>query len=179
MKHLITNYTRLLMFLLFFIGVEGISIQLITAQSNRTIALTGVVEDSQGAPIIGANVYNEHTKTGTITDVNGKFALNTGTDATLKISYLGYKTQIVAINGRTFIKVQLVENTELLEDVVVVGYGVQNKEQVTSAITKVTVDDNLMKNVINPLETLQGQVAGLTMVRPNMVEMSMERSSCS
>ena len=167
MKQLITNYTRLLMFLLFFIGVEGISIQLITAQSNRTIALTGVVEDSQGAPIIGANVYNEHTKTGTITDVNGKFALNTGTDATLKISYLGYKTQIVAINGRTFIKVQLVENTELLEDVVVVGYGVQNKEQVTSAITKVTVDDNLMKNVINPLETLQGQVAGLTMVRPN------------
>lgn len=156
---------RTLIFLLLFIGVE--SIQSIMAQSTKTISLTGVVEDSEEAPIIGANVYNEQTKTGTITDTNGQFTLNIAANAVLKISYLGYKTQTVSVNGRTYIKVQLAENTEMLKDVIVVGYGVQNKEQVTSAITKVNVDDNLMKNVVNPLEMLQGQVAGLTIVRPN------------
>ena len=130
----------------------------------QTIQLTGLVTDAANEPIIGASVVEKGTTNGVITDFDGNFALSVSPKATIIISYVGYATQEVPVNGKTNIRVTLKEDTEMLDEVVVVGYGVQKKSDLTSSISSVKGKDVRSMNVSNATESLQGKVAGITVV---------------
>ena len=96
-----------------------------TVQQNQTIS--GRITDTSGEPVIGASVVVKGTTNGTITDFDGKFSLNAPAQGTLTISYIGYKKMEISINGQRTVNVTLKEDTEILDEVVVVGYGTQKK----------------------------------------------------
>lgn len=131
--------------------------------------ISGKVLDEQGEPVIGATVSLKGTSEGTITDINGGFSL-TATSGTLVVSYIGYKTKEVNITGKTFLEVVIGEDSELLDEVVVIGYGTQKKATLTGAVT--VIGDEMFKDkgtVSNPLQVLQGQVPGLNITRSSGV----------
>lgn len=104
----------------------------------QSINVTGLVVDATGEPIIGASVVEKGTTNGIVTDIDGKFILSVKTGAILKISFVGYQPQ--EVKATPTMKIVLKEDTELLDEVVVVGYGVQKKANLTGAVT--TVDLN-------------------------------------
>lgn len=122
----------------------------------------GVVKDSSGESIIGASVYEAGTTNGTITDFDGKFSLTVSPQGKLTISYIGYQTQTIEIASQTQFEILLKEDTKLLDEVVVVGYGTQRRSDVTGAIA--SVSDKALKEVpaANMSQALQGRVAGIT-----------------
>jgi len=122
--------------------------------------VTGNVTDSQGEPVIGASIVEKGTQNAALSDVNGAFAINVAKGKTLVISYIGYKTQEIVVNGAT-INVQLQEDSELLEDVVVIGYGSMQRKDVTSSITTVKAKDLNQGVFSDAASMLQGKVAGL------------------
>lgn len=133
------------------------------AQQANTVE--GIVTDANGEPIIGASIVIKGTTNGTITDLDGKFSLPNATD-TLVISYIGYQTQEIALNGQKQLKVVMKEDSEMLEEVVVVGYGSVKKESLTGSVT--VVDDKAFAekgNLSSPLQALQGQVPGVMITR--------------
>ena len=120
-----------------------------------------VVSGTDNEPLPGVNVVVKGTTNGGITDLDGNFTLSAPADATLSFTYIGFKPQEVAINGRTSLKVALIEDAEALDEVVVVGYGVQKKSVVTAAISKVNADElNLMKPS-RVEDALKGKVSGV------------------
>lgn len=131
--------------------------------------VTGVVLDSQGEPVVGANVFEKGEKTnGTITDIDGKFSLNVSDNATLVVSFVGFKNQEIAVKGRDKIDIRLADDSELLDEVVVVGYMTQKKGLVTGAVSSMKMDEKL-----NTLPTtsagniLVGKLAGVSVSTPN------------
>ena len=122
--------------------------------------VVGVVNDAMG-PVIGASVLEKGTTNGTITDFDGRFILNVKSGATLVISYIGYKSQEVKVVPGKEINVLLVEDTETLDEVVVVGFGTQKKVNLTGAVG--TVDSKALESrpVTNAAQALQGLVPGL------------------
>ena len=131
--------------------------------------VTGVVLDSQGEPVVGANVFEKGEKTnGTITDIDGKFSLNVSDNATLVVSFVGFKNQEIAVKGRDKIDIRLADDSELLDEVVVVGYMTQKKGLVTGAVSSMKMDEKL-----NTLPTtsagniLVGKLAGVSGSTPN------------
>ena len=134
--------------------------------------VTGTVVDASGEPIIGASVMVKGTSTGTVTDFDGNFTLDAPQNATLVISYVGYRTQNLAVDGKSQFNVTLDEDKQLLDEVVVVGYGVQRKSDVTGALTRVGEKELNSKPVNNAFEALQGKAAGVditTSERPGTV----------
>ena len=131
----------------------------------QTIQLTGLVTDAANEPIIGASVVEKGTTNGVITDFDGNFALSVSPKATIIISYVGYATQEVPVNGKTNIRVTLKEDTEMLDEVVVVGYGTMKKSDMTGAISSVDVDDLVKRTTTNPAEALQGKIAGVNIMK--------------
>ena len=128
---------------------------------SQTGAIKGKIVDSYGEPVIGANVKVKGTTNGTITDMDGNFTLNNVSGGTLVISFIGYKTLEVSVKGTNLAKIIMHEDTEVLDEVVVVGYGTQKKESLTGSVT--VVDQKLFKDkgtVANPLSAMQGQVPG-------------------
>ena len=123
--------------------------------------VTGTVTDDQNAPLPGANVIEKGTTNGTQTDFDGNFSIEVANGAILEISYLGYTTQEIAVQGRSSISVQLIEDATQLEDVVVVGYGVQRKSDVTGAIGSIKSEDFNKGVVANAGQLLQGKVSGV------------------
>lgn len=124
--------------------------------------VNGRVTDKAGEPIIGASVMVQGTSTGAVTDINGNYTINNVPNkAILKISYVGYVSQNVPTNGRGTVNVTLKEDALNLEEVVVVGYGVQRKTDVTGAMTRVSGEELNTKPVSNALEALQGKAAGV------------------
>jgi len=122
----------------------------------------GTVTDSKGTPILGANVVVKNTVTGTTTDFDGKYVINTPATATLVFSYIGFKTLEVPVNNKTVINVVLEEDASKLDEVVVVGFGTQKKENVTGATSTVQFDDVLGERpVTNSVVALQGAIPGL------------------
>ena len=122
-------------FVCFFV-VSFLLTQTTLAQGNSTV--TGKVLDSLGESVIGASVLVKGTTSGTITDIDGNFKLdNVPSNATLVISYIGFKTQEVNVAGKKSFTIQLVDDTQALEEVVVVGYGVQRKSDLTGAVASV------------------------------------------
>lgn len=132
-------------------------------QSARKVE--GLVIDETGEPVIGANVVEKGTTNGIVTDIDGKFTLEVEDDAILQISYIGYADQEVEVAGRTAFNISMIEDTQLLDEVVVVGYGVQKKVNLTGAIG--TVDGSTLekRSVPNTVSLLQGQLSGVNIVQ--------------
>lgn len=131
----------------------------------QTIQLTGTVTDTKGEPLIGASVLEKGTTNGCITDIDGNFTLNVSAKATMIVSYVGYVTQEIALNGQKNIKVALKDDSEMLEEVVVVGYGTMKKSDMTGAITSVDTEELTKRATTNPAEALQGKIAGVNIMK--------------
>ena len=125
--------------------------------------VTGIVKDQTGEPIIGASVLEKGTTNGVITDLDGNFKLtvSNAVKAVLQISYVGYKTQEISVNGKTLLEVVLKEDTELLDEVVVVGYGAQKKESVVGAISQVSSKELLASPAANVSQAIAGKIPGV------------------
>ena len=160
-----TNVLRRLMFLAL--------VALCTSGAWAQKQVSGTVVDAAGEAVIGASVMVKGTSTGTITDFDGKFTLqNVSEKASLVISYVGYRNQTIAVAGKSQLNVTLEEDRQLLDEVVVVGYGVQRKSDVTGALTRVGEKELNTKPVSNAFEALQGKAAGVditTSERPGTV----------
>jgi len=122
--------------------------------------ITGTVTDAMG-PVIGANVLEKGTTNGVITDIDGNFTLNVQPGATIVVSFIGYQPQEIVVGNQTSFKIQLKEDTELLDEVVVVGYGVQKKKLVTGATVEVKGEDIAKLNTTQALGALQSQSPGV------------------
>ena len=121
----------------------------------------GTVIDEAGEPVIGASVQVQGTGTGSITDFDGKFSVQCASNATLIISYVGYVTENVSVQGRNDIQVTLKEDATSLNDVVVIGYGTMKKKLVTGATVQVKGDDIAKLNTTNALEAMQSSTPGV------------------
>jgi TonB-linked SusC/RagA family outer membrane protein len=138
------------------------------AMFAQQITVKGTVKDTKGEPLIGVTVRVEGTSMGTITDMDGVFTLsNVPTDATLEFSYVGMKTQRIPVNGRTSIDVVMEEEAEMLEEVVVVGFGTQKKVNLTGAVSTASSREIESRPVVNVTQALQGLVPGLNISSSN------------
>ncbi len=134
------------------------------AQSSDIVK--GIVVDAAGEPVIGASVMEQGTTRGTVTDINGRFELDAAANATLRISYIGYKTVDVA--AAPAMKVVLEDDNALLDELVVVGYGQQKKVNLTGAVANIDLDRTLASRPeLDVAKALQGAVPGLTVVNSN------------
>ena len=145
-----------------FAGTAGVQ----SVMQSGTVK--GLVVDATGESVIGASVLEKGTTNGVITDIDGNFTLNVSSpDAVVVISYIGYKTvEIPASDTKAFQKIVMREDSEVLAEVVVVGYGSQKKETLTGAVT--VVDDKMLKDkgaLSSPAQALQGQVPGVVITR--------------
>lgn len=128
----------------------------------KTHTVKGVVLDISKDPIIGATVMEKGTNNGVMTDVDGAFSLNTGPNATLEVSYVGFTTQSIPVNGQRNITVTLLENPKLLDEVVVVGFGLEQKKgTMTGAVTSVGSDEIDRSVASTASGALVGKIAGL------------------
>jgi TonB-linked SusC/RagA family outer membrane protein len=132
--------------------------QMLFAQGRQ---VTGTVQDSAGAPIIGASVIEQGTNNAAITGVDGRFALTVGPEAVLDVAILGYVSQAVTVAGRSNIVVTMAEEAQMVEDVVIVGYGAQRKESVVGAISQVSSRELLRSPAANVSQALAGKMAGV------------------
>ena len=135
----------------------------VTQQSQKKIS--GLVLDATGAPIIGANVLEVGTTNGTITDVDGKFTLNVAAGAELKISYIGYNDQVIKVGAQSDYRIKLKENSEALDEVVVVGYGTQKKVNLTGSVATIKSDKLMNRTTSNVTNMLAGQMPGVTVIQ--------------
>lgn len=130
--------------------------------------VTGVVVDASGVPLIGVNVLEKGTTNGTITDFDGKFTLNVSSpNAKLVISYIGYVSQEVSAPKNGELKVVLKEDTETLEEVVVVGYGTQKKANLSGSVSSVDSEQLQNRPIQNVSSGLQGLMPGVTITGTN------------
>ncbi|MCD8313938.1 MAG: TonB-dependent receptor [Bacteroidales bacterium] len=128
---------------------------------QQNVTLTGVVVDATGEPVIGAGIVIQGTTTGTISDFDGNFELTVPADAILEVSCVGYLTQEVEVAGQTALNITLFEDTETLEEVVVVGYGVMRKSDVTGSIGTAKGSELTKAQNFSALENLRGKVSGV------------------
>lgn len=131
----------------------------------QTIQLTGTVTDTKGETLIGASVLEKGTTNGCITDIDGNFALTVAPNATMVISYVGYVAQEIPLNGQKVLKVTLKDDTEMLDEVVVIGYGTMKKSDMTGAISSVDTEELTKRATTNPAEALQGKIAGVNIMK--------------
>lgn len=144
----------------------GITNTQITQQTTKTIK--GTVTDKTGEPVIGANIVVKGTTNGTITDIDGNYTLkNVSEGDVLVISYIGYLNQEVTIKGQSKIDFKLAEDSQALDEVVVVGYGTQKKGEIASAISSVKSDNFVKMPTTDAAQLIRGQVAGLNVVTPD------------
>ena len=128
---------------------------------SQNITVTGTVQDEAGDPLIGATVQQKGSSNGIATDIDGQFKLSVPKNATLVVSYVGYTTQSVAVEGRTSITITLKENSEVLDEVVVVGYGQMKRSDMTGSVVSVG-DAAIKKSVPTSIDqVLQGRAAGV------------------
>ena len=142
--------------------------QVILTKSNsadKIIRITGKVTDTNGEPIIGANVSTKGTTLGTITDINGSFLLDVPSETVISISYIGYLTQEVKVKQQTSLNIVLKEDTQALEEVVVVGYGTVKRANLGGAVATADAKAFEARPVQNAVTALQGEVPGLTITR--------------
>jgi TonB-linked outer membrane protein, SusC/RagA family/TonB-dependent outer membrane receptor, SusC/RagA subfamily, signature region len=136
----------------------------VSAQTGPTINVRGTVTDIAGEPIIGANILLQGTSTGTVTDYDGNFALQAPADGVLEVSYIGYRSQTISVNNRTTIRIVMEEDTELLEELVVIGYGTVRKDDATGSVVAVDATRLNRGLATSPTDLLAGKVAGLSVV---------------
>ena len=128
----------------------------------QDIKVQGIVKDETGEAVIGASVMQKGTTNGAVTDIDGNFSLTVPSKATLLVSYIGFTTQEIAVDGRTQLEITLKEDDQTLNEVVVVGYGTMDKKELTSAISHVGEKDFLTVSSLDPSMMIQGKVAGVS-----------------
>lgn len=144
---------------LLFVALFSVLATVVFAQSK---SVTGVVVDSNKEPIIGASVMVVGTTNGTITDLDGNFSLaNVSNTGSIKVSYMGYIAQTIAIAGKNTLAVTMLEDAQALDEVVVVGYGSVKKSDITGALTQVTEKQIKEMPVQNALQAIQGKASGV------------------
>lgn len=131
--------------------------------SAQNISVKGVVKDAQGDPIIGVSVVEKGTANGIVTNLEGQYTLNVSSKAKLDFSYLGYITQTVDVSGKANIDIMLQENTQVLDQVVVIGYGTQRKEAVTGSVASIKGDAIKEMAATDVSSALYGRLAGVDM----------------
>ena len=133
---------------------------------HQTISITGIVTDEAGEPLTGATVVEKSTTTGTLTDVNGRFSLSVqGQQSIIRVSYVGYVTQETVVGISTSLTIVLREDANLMDEVVVIGYGTQRRGDVTSAIVTIKSEDFAQGKIGDAAELVKGKVPGLTIVK--------------
>lgn len=135
------------------------------AQGGRT--LKGTISDTKGDPVIGASIAVKGTSTGNISDADGNFSLQVAPNAVLVVSYLGYKTQEAPTGNQSFLSIVLEEDHQLLNEVVVVGYGTQKKVNLTGSVATISAEDLANKPIASTSAALAGLASGLSVVQGN------------
>ena len=159
-KHTEKGFRSLLM--TFALGV--MSLFSITAMAAPQ-TITGKVQDANGEPLVGASVLEKGTSNGTITDFDGLFMLDVEKDALLLVSYVGFQDQ--EVRAAQNLVVVLREDQELLDEVVVIGYGTQKRKDVTTSISSVDTEDLEKRPITSAAQAMQGKAAGVTVVKPS------------
>ena len=132
----------------------------------QNVTVRGVVSDVNGEPLIGVTLLVQGTTNGTVTNIDGEYTLSgVPSNGVIEVSYVGMQNQNVQVGGRSIINITLTEDTELLDEVVVVGYGTMDRREVTSSIETITAADFNQGGVRNAMDLIQGKVAGLNMTR--------------
>lgn len=147
-------------------SMEGVNIILSKRETASTLpsvsqqrkTITGVVTDEKGEPIIGANVVEKGTTNGVITDIDGKFSLSVSGNSILQVSYIGFIEHSVTVGSQSAFNIKLVENVEDLDEIVVIGYGVVKKKDLTGSIMQVRSEEIMKSNSPTLATALQGQV---------------------
>ncbi len=158
---------RLTFFLLLWTGLTAVSAAGIPPGPFSVLEVSGTITDESGMPLIGATVLEEGTTNGTVTDLDGNFSINTvSEDPHLVITYTGYESQIVQVGTQTEFNIIMIEDSETLDEIVVVGYGIQKKRDVTGAIS--SLNDEEIKKIATSsgVVAMQGQVSGVDIVSP-------------
>lgn len=148
--------------------VAAVGLGCATQMYAQSRAVNGKVTDSKGEPVIGASVFVVgSTNHGTETDLEGNYSLSVPSGASLNFSCIGYATEIVSVGDRTVINVTLKDDTQFIEETVVIGYGVQKKSDVTGAIASVKDSDIANRSSASVAQVLQGKAAGVQIVNPS------------
>jgi TonB-linked SusC/RagA family outer membrane protein len=156
-----------------YYAMEGKNIMLMSKTKESASAqqtdnkIKGVVKDTNGEPIIGANITVKGQSIGTITDIDGRFILEASTNALLQVTYIGYVSQEVQVNNRKEITIILQEDAKALEEVVVIGYGTAKKSDLTGSTAQIKPEALTASVVGNALESLQGKAAGVAVFNDN------------
>ncbi|MEG2164614.1 MAG: carboxypeptidase-like regulatory domain-containing protein, partial [Bacteroidales bacterium] len=153
--------------------VEGVNIVLsqktkattASTPQQQTHTISGIVVDSKGEPIIGANVVQKGTTNGTITDMDGKFSLSVPVSSVLHISFIGYIAQELSVGNTNLFNVKLIDDTQNIDEVVVVGYGTQKKANLTGSVSTVSIKEMGKRQVGQTSLALQGLVPGLAITQ--------------
>lgn len=145
---------------------NDVEISLGTYQQKKEVS--GTVTDAKGEAVIGANIIQKGTSNGTVTDINGHFSLVIENDGILQISYIGYLTQEVNTTGQSTINITLLEDTQSLDELVVVGYGTMKKSDLTGAVSRITLDDKSSLPNMNLSQALSGTMAGVNLSNQGM-----------
>lgn len=148
--------------------VNTISVNLIPIEeaSNIQNTITGTISDSNGEPLPGANIVEKGTSNGVVTDFDGNFSIDIAdANATLVVSYIGFATKEVALNGQTSLTVSLAEDAAGLDEVVVVGYGTQRRKDVTGAVASIKAASFADALPVAPEQLLQGKIPGVSIVQ--------------
>ena len=124
-------------------------------------SVSGTVIDESGEPLIGVSILVEGTSSGTVTDFDGNYMLTAADNATLVFSYMGYQTERIAVAGKTTINLTMKQDDKVLDEVVVVGYGVAKSKDLTAPITNVKGSDLSKQIASSPMGALQGKVSGV------------------
>lgn len=136
-----------------------------SAYAQQTKSISGIVKNSLGETIIGANVMEKGTSNGTITNIDGKFTLDVSPNAVLQITYIGYIEQEVTVRNKSKLEIILEEDTKVIDEVVVVGYGSVKKRDLTGAVSSIKSSEVLATPTNNVMEALQGKIAGMDITK--------------
>ena len=150
-----------------FIGIstpQALAVPTGLYASQQAKKVSGVIIDATGLPVIGANVLEKGTTNGVITDLDGNFTLNVKPGATLVVTYIGYQTQEIEVGNQTTFNITLKEDSEMLDEVVVVGYGTMKKSDLSGASVSMGEDDIKGSVITNLDQSLQGRAAGVAAV---------------
>lgn len=137
-----------------------------TAFAQNSVVTGRVTAQDDGSPVPGVNVLEKGTNNGTVTDADGNYRISVGTGSTLVFSFVGYVTQETSVGGQSSINISLASDVTSLSEVVVVGYGTQEKKELTSSVSNIKAEDFNKGTVNDPAQLLQGKVAGLNITRP-------------
>lgn len=140
------------------------------AQTGEKISVSGTVTDVNDEPLIGVSVIEQGTPNATVTDLDGKYTLNVSPNSTLKFSFLSFKTEEKKVNNKRSIDIILHEDTKLLDEVVVVGYGTMDKKELTSAISHISSKDFLSVSSVDPSMMIQGKVSGVSITNTGVAD---------